>query len=377
MKVIVGSGIAALWCAEHLKNSGHEIIVLEKDAIGSGQTIASQGMIHGGTKYSLDGSLARSSIAISEMPEIWRNALNGIGSVDLSKSKVLTDSQVLWSLGGLTSRLAGFFGSKVMSSKMKLIEPMDHDAFISPSFKGSLFELNEPVIDVQSVLVNLTSNLSGRIFKATVKSIISESGIITGVVTDQGIIKGDEVILAAGEGNAQILQNSGIDSFPMQIRPLAMGMVFMKTKIPDIYGHQLGASNRPVVTVSTHYTGDQQVLYVGGDVAESGVGLCDADQKQAIKTSVEAALHWLDLDIEHIEILRINRGEPKLNSIIKPDSYFCGHKPGLIVCWPTKLAFAPVLASDVADHCNKLDGDRVNMNGLKTAQIAEYPWAKN
>jgi hypothetical protein len=366
-----------LWCAEHLKNSGDEIIVLEKDAIGSGQTIASQGMIHGGTKYSLDGSLARSTIAISEMPEIWRNALNGIGSVDLSKSKILTDSQVLWSLGGLPSRLAGFFGSKVMSSKMKLIEPMDHDAFISPSFKGSLFELNEPVVDVQSVLVNLTSNLSGRIFKATVKSIISESGKITGVVTDQGIIKGDEVILAAGEGNAQILQNSGIASFPMQIRPLAMGMVFMKTKIPDIYGHQLGASNRPVVTVSTHYAGDQQVLYVGGVVAESGVGLCDADQKQAIKTSIEKALHWLDLDIEHIEILRINRAEPKLKSIIKPDSYFCGHKPGLIVCWPTKLAFAPALASDVAELCIKSDGDSVNTIGLTTAQIAEYPWVIN
>ena len=68
MKIIVGSGITALWCANHLQSLGHEILVLEKNSIGSGQTIASQGMIHGGTKYSLDGSLARSTIAISEIP---------------------------------------------------------------------------------------------------------------------------------------------------------------------------------------------------------------------------------------------------------------------------------------------------------------------
>ena len=43
----------------------------------------------------------------------------------------------------------------------------------------------------------------------------------------------------------------------------------------------------------------------------------------------------------------------------------------------SKLAFAPALALDIADHYNKLDGDSVNMNRLETVQIAEYPWAKN
>ena len=108
MKVIIGSGIAALWCANYLQNSGHQVIVLEKGDIGGGQTIASQGMIHGGTKYSLDGVLTKASISISDMPNTWLEALNGNGIVDLSESKVNAYYQVLWSADSLQSKLLSF-----------------------------------------------------------------------------------------------------------------------------------------------------------------------------------------------------------------------------------------------------------------------------
>ena len=47
-------------------------MLLERDSLGGEQTLASQGMIHGGLKYALGGTLTRSSEAIANMPERWR-----------------------------------------------------------------------------------------------------------------------------------------------------------------------------------------------------------------------------------------------------------------------------------------------------------------
>ena len=55
--VIVGGGIAGLWILSALRAEGYQTILLEKDALGAGQTLASQGIIHGGTKYALTGKL--------------------------------------------------------------------------------------------------------------------------------------------------------------------------------------------------------------------------------------------------------------------------------------------------------------------------------
>ena len=378
MKIVVGSGIAALWCANHLQSLGHNVIVLEKQEIGCGQTIFSQGMIHGGAKYSLDGQLSKSTISISDMPLVWRNALDGKGNVDLSNSKKITDFQFLWSSANAASKLLTFFGSKVMSSKMQSINPADHDPFSSEKFKGSLFKLNEPVVDVQTVLQNLVNNLDNSILNLEVKKIEFKSDNSVDVTTNKDVINCDEVVLAAGEGNEKILQNSGINIFPMQLRPLAMGAVYLNKIIPDIFGHHLGVSSRPSLTISTHYVDGNQVLYVGGEVSESGVFLSDFDQKIKIKNSIKSALYWLDLDIKDIKILRVNRAEAKNHNFIKPDTFFCEKYKKAIVCWPTKLAFAPLLSESVVKKISKEKSKITNSFSFhKTARVSNYPWDIN
>ena len=59
--IILGGGIAGLWLLSLLRNQGYEAILLEKEGLGSGQTFASQGMIHGGIKYSLAGAMTGAS----------------------------------------------------------------------------------------------------------------------------------------------------------------------------------------------------------------------------------------------------------------------------------------------------------------------------
>ena len=153
----------------------------------------------------------------------------------------------------------------------------------------------------------------------------------------------------------------------------------MKEKIPDIYGHFLGTSSRPRITISTHYLNEKQILYIGGEVSESGVRLSDEDQKIQIDKFLREALSWIDLDIERIDVLRINRAETKNNKVLKPDSFFIGRKKGLMVCWPTKLAFAPLIAESILNQMNpsKLRKRNIKRMRLDKPHISKYPWEAN
>lgn len=88
---IIGGGIAGLWCLNQLRGQGYSAILFEQEALGSHQTIGSQGMIHGGVKYALAGAWSGSSETISAMPAAWRQGLAGKGKVDLSGCRVLSE----------------------------------------------------------------------------------------------------------------------------------------------------------------------------------------------------------------------------------------------------------------------------------------------
>ena len=65
---IVGGGIAGLWTAWQLEQHGYTVALFEAQALGSGQTLAAQGIIHGGVKYSLAGQLSESTTELADMP---------------------------------------------------------------------------------------------------------------------------------------------------------------------------------------------------------------------------------------------------------------------------------------------------------------------
>ena len=80
--VVIGGGVAALWTANALRSAGHSVIVLTNGPIGEGQSLAAQGVIHGGLKYAVTGKLTDSSEALADMPARWLAALRGEGLQD-------------------------------------------------------------------------------------------------------------------------------------------------------------------------------------------------------------------------------------------------------------------------------------------------------
>ena len=134
---IIGGGIAGLWLLNRLRNLGYSALLFEHRALGSDQTVASQGMIHGGIKYALGGSLSGGSEAIAEMPDRWRECLRGDGDVDLTRCKVLSEEFYLWSDAKLLSRMTSFFASKSLRGRVDKINSREGpEVFRDPAFRG-------------------------------------------------------------------------------------------------------------------------------------------------------------------------------------------------------------------------------------------------
>lgn len=103
--VIFGGGAAGLWLLDDLTRRGQQAVLLEADALGAGQTVATQGIIHGGLKYTLQGLLTNSATSIREMPALWRECLNGYREPNLRAVRRRSDECFLWRTDSLSSRL--------------------------------------------------------------------------------------------------------------------------------------------------------------------------------------------------------------------------------------------------------------------------------
>lgn len=379
---VFGGGIAGLWLLGRLRNAGYSAILLESDGIGGVQTLASQGIIHGGTKYALTGKLTGSSQAIKAMPGIWRACLEGDGELDLSDARVLSDHQFLWSTAGLVSRMAGFFAGKVMESRVREITGDERPAlFRDPAFKGVVYRLDEPVLDTASLVATLTRQYGEHAFAYSWPDGLSFDTPgrfrLRGLSGHWQTLETRCTVLAAGAGNQALLRRLERPQPAMQRRPLQM--VMARGKLPPLYAHCLGASANPRLTVTSYPAeGGETVWYLGGDVAEQGVGLAPEAQVKAAKRELAELLPWVELTDLAWRTLAIDRAEPRQPGGRRPDTSYLHAEEGLMVAWPTKLAFAPRLASQVLERLQE-QAVQPSANGAVTLDLAApvpalLPW---
>ena len=93
---IFGGGIAGLWLLDQLVESGYSAALFEAHRLGTGQTVASQGIIHGGTKYTFGLALDSAVKSLRAMPTLWRDCVEGKRSPDLSSARVLSSRTHMW-----------------------------------------------------------------------------------------------------------------------------------------------------------------------------------------------------------------------------------------------------------------------------------------
>jgi glycine/D-amino acid oxidase-like deaminating enzyme len=386
---IIGGGVAGLWLANRLQKEGFTFALFEHKSLGSDQTMASQGMIHGGMKYTLNGMLTGASEAIADMPQHWRACLCGEGDVDLRNTRILSDHFFLWSSDTITARLTSFLASKATRGRVDPVSDTSRPPLLrNKDFKGSLYRLVDMVLDAHSLVTNLANNIEPHCFFIDDKHtrlLRDEQGhayLFLDPPEGPLEIHAKRFIFTAGQGNAMLLAQLGLDAPAMQIRPLQQVMV--KHHHPfAFFGHCLGAEPTPRLTISSHLLNKQeQVWYLGGSLAERGASMTPDELIEAAKNELAELIPWVDLSAADWATLPVNRAEPLQPNFMRPDNAFIAPAKGcnnLLVGWPTKLTLVPNLANQALDYLAKdgLTPSRKNSNLqglLPKPAIAPTPW---
>lgn len=357
--LIVGGGVAGLWLNARLRRQGFATLLVDKGTLGGGQSVKSQGIIHGGTKYALSGALTGASEAIADMPRRWREALEGNGELDLSGVRLLSDAHYLWSPGTLAGNLTSFFASKAVRSRVGQVKGDElPPALQHPKFKGKVYRLSELVLDVPSLIARLAELAGDSLLAGQQVEPLLDGNELVGLRVDSREIRAQRIVFSAGGGTAELLASLGLQQPAMQRRPLHMVIVKAPTLKP-LYAHCLGGGTKPRITVTSHPAADGEwVWYLGGDLAEAdGVARDESRQIAAAKKELAELVPWIDLSSAQWATLRIDRAEPAQSALARPDNAFLAEQGRLLVGWPTKLALSPDF-SDRVEAALARDGIR-------------------
>lgn len=389
--VIFGGGIAGLWLLNRLRDQGYQAILLETDKLGSGQTLASQGIIHGGLKYALNGALSGAANVISDMPARWRSCLAGEGEIDLRDCAVLSDQYYMWSDSGFRSKLKTFLGSKSLSGRVTAVDRSDYpDFFKQATVEGILYKLPDFVVDTHSLLEVLVEKQRDWIFNVAPESYTfnrNEAGLVQSISISGKQTKIDlqaqRVIFSAGKGNQQLIDRANLEKPKSQLRPL--NMVYVKGEnLPAVFVHCIGDSFSltPKLTVTSHTDAEgETVWYLGGEIAESGVGKDDSTQIQSARALLATLFPWIDFENTEFHCFVIDRAEANVNNNYRPEDAYFIEEGNALVAWPTKLTLTPNLADSIIDHLAATGvapsntAKDLNLSGvLDAAQIATSRW---
>lgn len=376
--LIFGGGAAGLWCLERFRGAGYRALLLESAALGRGQTIQAQGIIHGGGKYALRGVRDFAAVnTVKEMPERWRRSLAGKMEPDLRGARVLSERCHLWLPRGSALARVQSWGFMSVVAKAGLLstppEAVPESAW-PEALSGSalaVYALAEPVIATGSLLQSLASHHQKYIRAYT--GAVSFSGEEVRLV--DAVLKPRSIVLAAGEGNADLLRKAGVGGESMQRRPLAM--ILLRGALPPLFGHCI-VGGKTQLTVTTPGPGLWQI---GGEIAERLAHEPDDNLvRRKAWDEIRRRLPGLDLARAEITIYRAVRAESRTSDQRRPSGVHVGRvAPRIIVAWPTKLSLAPVLAEEVfamiTDELKKPGG--YNEDGLPpwpAPPVARYPW---
>ena len=333
---IVGAGVAGLWLANLLLGRGFDVKVCERGEIGGTQTLASQGLIHGGVKYALGGSATRAFEAVSDMPRRWRACLEGTGEIDLRGVNVASDCYYLWSHDAPGARLAGFLASRLLRGRVARLPAADYPHTFAGQ-AGTLYRLDDFVIDIAELVRRLAAPLDGRILPIAIEPerLVMDSATVRAFEGPELRVEAERFVFAAGAGNERLIDAVGADT---RMQRLPLKQVLVRCTDPEpIFAHCIsGMRTEPALTITTL----PGYHYVGGALASDGANRSDAEQIDAAKRELARSLPWIDWANRTFEVLSIDRAEPAGRRL---EGAFVETHENVLIAWPAKLTLAPDL----------------------------------
>ena len=388
--VVFGGGIAGLWTLHGLADLGYAAALFEAEALGSGQSVQAQGIIHGGGKYALRRVHDIASVrAIRDMPERWRRHLRGELRPDLTAARLLSPSCDLWiPRGGWSRRLAalGFFPlvrrAGMLASAPQTVAP----AKWPQALRGSALRverLAEPVLDTRSVLAALAAPLRSRLFayeRSTLEVLDQNDHFTLRLRTRDGsqsqTIRSRAVLLCAGNGNRELLECFAAPA-PMQQRPLRM--LLLRGELPELFAHCVDGGRTRLTITSMRDLAGRMVWQVGGEIAERHAERSEAELFDAARRELRSTLPGLELSglvAASYVAVRAEAADPRGR---RPSGVQVQElRPRLLAAWPTKFALAPLLAAELCarllSQLGKPTGPPAAWPAWPSPELARPPW---
>ena len=381
--LILGGGASGLWLLDTLFWRGARTLLVETGRLGSGQTVAAQGIIHGGLKYTLQGALTPSAQQVREMPEHWRECQMGRRQPDLRGMRLRSPHCYLWRTDSLASRL-GMMGARFgLAVTPQLLDDNDRPAVLARC-RGPVARLDEPVIAPDSMVETLFSKHRSRILKADSTGIeweLDDRQNVRAVRLSHPVweriltLHPRFVVLAAGKGNLP-LPAALVWQSAMQCRPLHM--ILARGRLPLLNGHCVdGAATR--VTITSDRIADGRTIWqIGGQIAEAGVALDERMLMQLAKAEIESTIPGIDLSGVEWSTYRVDRAEGAVPGGTRPDTVQIVAERNVLTVWPTKLApgssFGGTRGGRPARFWRRVAGRLGRRGRLAAPETALPPW---
>ena len=365
----VGGGAAALWLACLAQRRGLSVAVIAPDPLGGEQTLASQGIIHGGGKYLLrrNASRVRSEppTQLATMPARWRRCVAGdiveaSGDVDVRGLTVLAEHV---ELRATTRRALPRFrvasrmlaaGPRSDAPRREGVSPSRHAARRVPrKAEGPAQQCQarvrlpeDFVVDAESLVKLLAAGVRGHLLPRQVapEDVLVDDDGVAGIRVGNTTLLAQRYVFAAGAGNAELARRAGLQPQATVSRPLHQAWARIE-RAEAVFAHCLtrpfGAE--PDLTITTHPCDDATVLYLGGRLATIGVARDESAQKAAARRAVAAALPHIDTTHAEFHTLRVDRAEPQRTAARRASDAFLTTRRNASLCFPVKLSLMPRL----------------------------------
>ncbi|MGP0871473.1 NAD(P)/FAD-dependent oxidoreductase [Serratia sp. CY81684] len=203
--IIVGAGIVGASIAYHLARQGQRVIVVEQVYPAAGATGSSFGWISEGVPDGAPDAFLRREIVADwmrltqEIPELW---VNWSGALSYGQAPATQNPD---------------------NRRLSLAEVMALEPALRRPDSQAYFAARDGAVDPQEVtqrLLERVGALGGELLLGrAVSGFLREAGgQITGIVTDEGAIAAERVVLACGTGISALLDGSEF-SLPIEASP--------------------------------------------------------------------------------------------------------------------------------------------------------------
>lgn len=318
--------------------------------------MAAQGVLHSGMKYVLAGKVTEDAEVLASAAKHWKDAIHGRSTYgpNLRGVRLLSNFQYLLSMNKTPVNMRAIEGSPLLRDRIFEWESMPEE-LQQTGYKGSVHEINEPVVDVEDLMDRLETAAEGQMICGE----LTEENLeyVKGDVQDAWIanvggfrLRAKAFVSLAGRGNQKLVGKYFGGETLQQERPLKQVLV-VGEGLPDLFMVANDGQKKPPFVLTTHRTAaGTPVWYVGGRVAEAGATMGAEEHFAHAKEVLGTWFPQVNLDACHFSQLAAVRAEGISNDGDRPEGtrVNVSAQNKLIVGWPNKLVLSPLLAEQVA-----------------------------